>query len=400
MGGTTEGRAIMTGKTPVLYKRTSTGKIQTWRCEINPVGRTSYRTVSGKQGGKLVTSAWTHPTPKNVGRSNETSRAEQTELEVAAKYKKQFEEGYTEDALAVDTAAVFEPMLAKKFEDYADTITYPVFTQPKLDGIRCIASKDGLRTRNGKAITSCPHIVEALAFFFKWHPNTVLDGELYADKLKNNFNEICSLVKRTKPTASDLQRAAETVQYWIYDVAVMGGPSTACALFSERTAFINRELFSRPRTESNPLVRVETWRADTRRSLDTYYEDWLNEGMEGQMIRLDAPYENKRSATLLKRKEFQDAEYVVVDVLEGIGNRAGTAGKMRLTDADTETRKRVTLGPAVTFDSNIKGDFAYVTQLLKDRKKLIGKTVTVKFFNLTPAGIPRFPFVVAVRDYE
>ena len=25
---------------------------------------------------------------------------------------------------------------------------------------------------------------------------------------------------------------------------------------------------------------------------------------------------------------------------------------------------------------------------------------TIKYFNLTPDGVPRFPYVVAIRDYE
>jgi DNA ligase-1 len=373
-----------------LYKRTSTGAVQQWQAEQRGE---RYRTTSGQVGGKLVVSAWTLATPKNVGRSNEVSASDQAGLEVQAMYTKKREKGYTDSAERVDSAAVFQPMLAKKFEDYADTLTYPVYCQPKLDGIRCIARKEGLFSRNGKPITSCPHIERALEFFFKWHPFTVLDGELYADKLKNNFNEICSLVKRTKPSASDLQRAEDTVQYWIYDVAVMGGPKQEDATFSERNVFLQRSVFATDHgtedtTSRLPLVEVETVQVSNRRDLDSCYEGWLSEGMEGQMVRINRPYQNKRTEFLLKRKEFQDAEYKVLDVIEGIGNRAGTAGKMRLTDG------------TVTFDSNIKGDFAYVTRLLGNRRALIGKTVTVKFFNLTPAGVPRFPFVIAVRDYE
>ena len=37
-------------------------------------------------------------------------------------------------------------------------------------------------------------------------------------------------------------------------------------------------------------------------------------------------YENKRTKQLLKRKEFQDAEFKIVEIVEGIGNRAGMAG--------------------------------------------------------------------------
>jgi hypothetical protein len=35
-----------------------------------------------------------------------------------------------------------------------------------------------------------------------------------------------------------------------------------------------------------------------------------------------------------------------------------------------------------------------------NRHELIGKEATVKYFNLTPDGVPRFPYVIAIRNYE
>ena len=54
----------------ILYKRTSTGSVQQWQMEINPNDPSQYRTISGKVGGKLVTSAWTTALETNVGKSN------------------------------------------------------------------------------------------------------------------------------------------------------------------------------------------------------------------------------------------------------------------------------------------------------------------------------------------
>jgi hypothetical protein len=60
-------------------------------------------------------------------------------------------------------------------------------------------------------------------------------------------------------------------------------------------------------------------------ALDTWYEQWLEKGYEGQIIRIDGPYEQKRTKLLLKRKEFVDSEFVVLDILEGVGNASGGA---------------------------------------------------------------------------
>ena len=52
------------------------------------------------------------------------------------------------------------------------------------------------------------------------------------------------------------------------------------------------------------------------------------------------------------------------------------------------------------FNSNVKGSFSYLTKLLEIADTLIGKDATIKYFNLTPDGVPRFPYVIAIRDYE
>jgi DNA ligase-1 len=115
----------------------------------------------------------------------------------------------------------------------------------------------------------------------------------------------------------------------------------------------------------------------------------MENGYEGQIIRLDKPYEHKRSKYLLKRKEFKDAEFEIVDVVEGDGQRSGTVGYCVIKLPNDKTCK-----------SNVKGTFQYLAELLKNKKELIGKMATVKYFCETPDGVPRFPYIIAIRDYE
>ena len=137
------------------------------------------------------------------------------------------------------------------------------------------------------------------------------------------------------------------------------------------------------------IVIVETIEIHGREQLDRCYEDYIEAGYEGQMVRLDGPYENKRSPRLLKRKEFIDEEYTVLGWEEGEGNRSGTIKHLKFKNKDGRE-----------FNSNIKGSFDYLKELLKNANDLIGKEATVKYFNLTPDGVPRFPYVIAIRDYE
>ena len=73
-------------------------------------------------------------------------------------------------------------------------------------------------SRGGKIFKSAPHILKTLGDFFEKHPDVVLDGELYCDKLANDFNKITSLVKKTKPNAKDLEESEKVIQYHVYDL--------------------------------------------------------------------------------------------------------------------------------------------------------------------------------------
>jgi DNA ligase-1 len=365
-------------KLDTIYKKTKTGATQEWTIEVSD---NKYRTHSGQCGGQITTNAWTVVYGKNEGKANGTTDNEQALKEAIAKRTKKLESGYFEDITNIDTKQYFEPMLAAKWEDYKDKIQYPIYSQPKLDGIRCIVTKDGMFSRNGKPIISAPHIGKSLNFLFESNPNLILDGELYADKFANDFNKIVSLVKRTKPTADDLKESAKNIEYHIYDI-----PSVS-ETFDGRLEALN-ELFQYfPKC----VKLVETHTANNELEVMELYGEYVDKGFEGQMLRLDSKYENKRSKSLLKHKSFIDEEFTIKDICEGEGNRTGTAGYMVFETADGKP-----------FKSNVKGTWEETAEMLKSKKELIGKQATIKYFNLTPDGIPRFPFVTNIdrNSYE
>lgn len=369
-------------KLETIYKKTKTGATQEWTIEV--VGN-KYRSHSGQVGGAITTNEWTIVYGKNVGRANETTDNEQTMAEAVAKRTKKLESGYFENIKHINKTQYFEPMLAAKWEDSKDKITYPIYSQAKLDGIRCIVTKDGMFSRNGKPIISAPHIINSLWHVFVINPDLILDGELYADKFANDFNKIVSLVKRTKPTAEDLADSEKSIEYHIYDLP------------SSNKNFVHRaydlgilfETFSKYLHSYCRLV--DTRKVESEKDVLEQYELLVEAGYEGQMLRLDSKYENKRSKSLLKHKTFVDEEYQILDIVEGEGNRSGTAGYMVF---ETGEGKR--------FKSNVKGTWDETAEMLKSKKKLIGKQATIKYFNLTPDGIPRFPYVINIdrNKYE
>lgn len=366
-------------KLPIIFSRASTGKIQEWSIEIDG---DKYRTISGQQNGKMTVSEWTVAKPKNIDKVNETSGEEQALLESQAKYRKQLAQGgYKEKIEDIDNEEFFSCMLAKDYNDRKDKVTFPIYSQPKLDGIRCIISEKGAFTRNGKPILTAQHIVKLLEPLFNEYDGLILDGELYSHSFKNDFNKIASLVKKTKPTEEDLKESAQLLQYWCYDSCLLESPK-----FSQRYLFLQENV---EKIAPKIIKVVDTTFCKSQKELDSCYEKYMEDGYEGQMIRFDDHYESKRSANLLKRKEFIDEEYVILDILEGEGNKSNMAGAMVFKNKNGKQ-----------FNSNIKGTWEYCAELLKNRNKYIGQQATIKYFNLTPDGIPRFPYVTAIRNYE
>ena len=398
-----------------LYKIDSLGKLREWTMVING---NSFYAEKGLVGGKIVCDKPTITTAKNEGRTNATTKEEQALVEAKARWTKKLKEGYAKTPKEAETTAFYKPMLAQKFEDrqkeiekcFSDDIA--VWSQPKLDGIRCVIRSENwevvARTRKGTRIDMIPHICKALREFFNEYPDAVLDGELYNHDLKHDFNKIVSLVRKQRPTRSKsetektwekklrayadrLDEAEKLVQYWIYDI-----PRFSKDWNNESTPFASRMFdfqscyMSMDDSTQDCVKLVHPTSCKSHDDLDLFYGSYADEGYEGQMVRLNCPYESKRSKSLLKRKEFQDAEYKVIDIEEGNGNRGGTAKHL------------VCYCPKVdkTFHSNIKGSFDYLAEILQNKDDYIGKLATIKFFELTPDGVPRFPYAIAFRDYE
>lgn len=362
---------------PTLYKKTSTGAIQTWKIEVD--GSTLVTTY-GQQGGKLQVARDTISVGKNIGKSNETTSEEQAELEAAAQWEKKKKKGYNESADQASFGLVDEsvitgginPMLAHSYAKQGHKITWPAFVQPKLDGHRCIAMHVGdtwtLWSRTRKPITGVPHIIAALNASDTAN-NLVLDGELYNHDYRDKFEELTSFIRQ--PVAKD---GHEVVQYWVYDTAFNG-------TFLQRQQFVSEAA----NEVGEPLVFVPTELINSEDEMREKFSDYLADGFEGLMVRnASSPYEGKRSYSLQKVKEFDDSEFKIVDVEEGRGKLAGRG--IFVCEAQNGER----------FSVKMKGKLADL-DLAKLRQD-VGKILTVQYQGLTAYGMPRFPVGIRLRQ--
>jgi DNA ligase-1 len=361
-----------------LFKIDENGNVRVWSMEINLLDPSQYRAVSGVLNGKMVESGWKTAKPKNVGKVNATTAEMQAVLEVDRKYLDQLETGgyyETIDEAREKVQAYFECMLAHKYVDHKDKVSFPVFEQPKLDGIRCLAGRFDLKTRNGKPLLSTPHIHKQLSFLFDSYPKITFDGELYNHELKSDFEKIVSLVRKTKPTDKDKAESAKLVDYWIYDVYDPDRPDMTTM---ERANFLDHLIGD----GFQNIVNVGLHPVYSQEELDEVYGNHIESGYEGQMVRIDAPYEQKRSRNLLKRKEFEDKEFTVEYVEEGVGNWAGAVKRVYIRLEDGSIQK-----------AGVRGSYETLALYLKEKDSFPGTEVTVRFQGRTSDGKLRFPVV-------
>lgn len=359
---------------PELYTRDSLGNIRVWFMQQDA---DKYRTVAGLVDGEKVTSEWTVTSAKNEGKKNATTAVEQATKEIEAKYKKQKKTGYFESPNQIDETQYVEPMLAKLYKDYSDEIDLGKgewLLQCKFNGMRCIATKDGLFTRKGEKYVSVPHIHEALKPFFEKHPEAVLDGELFNNGLRQQLNEISKLIRKTVHiTNEDLERSKSLVHYYIYDGYGFGLDKDHP--YHERKQWIDSNVIGK----YTHVAKVEDFHINDQKELDKQYQTLVEEGHEGAILRnKKMKYEHKRSKNLLKVKPEDDDEAEIVGITEGTGNWSG-AGKIISLNWNGKV-----------FDATFKGTFEQGVEFLKNKNKWLGKKVTFLYNGLTGLGTPNF----------
>ena len=365
-------------KFPILYKRSnSKSNINQWEVEVEG---NKFRTTTGFVNMKMFTGDWTECTPKNVGKKNSTTGETQAEFEANAMFTKRKDLGYWEDINDCDKKVFFAPMLASDYDKCKDKVKFPIYSQPKLDGIRCIVKSDGMWTRTGKEIISAPHIYENLKHVFEDQPDLVLDGELYTSNKDVDFNTIISCVRKTKPTKDDLMTSQNYIEFWMYDM--YDGSNLDYWDRNGRLIDICDEF----KLKGHIIKHVPTYVLHSFERIDSKLAEYIAQGFEGQILRVPgAFYENKRSKSLLKHKTFHDEEFTILAINEGIGKFANKAATITIKTQE-----------GVFVDCTINGTMQYLEEIWSNRQILNGKQATVKYFEKTVDGSLRFPKVINI----
>ena len=275
---------------------------------------------------------------------------------------------------------MIKPMLAYKVGKKEIDWDAKNFIQPKLDGVRCIFTKDGAYSRTGKQFKNLAHLEYDLTDFFAAFPTAVLDGELYNHALKNDFEKIISLVRKQKPTEDDRRDAQHLVQYHVYDTPWLN------VTYEDRYNWLRTQL---PIARTMTLIANTT--VDTMAEAKMLHDIHLAQGYEGSMLRTNGFYEQKRSYNLQKFKDFHDTEATITGYEEGKGKRQGTLGKFLMTD-DEGIQFGCPPGKGYTYKD--------LANMLLNIHDYIGQRATFTYFQRTQAGSYRHPLFKTLRNYE
>ena len=365
---------------PMLYSKTSKGAVNIWLAWAEG---DEVCVRWGQENGKQQDARFKCEAT-NVGRVNERNPEQQAIFEAHAKWKTQVRKKYHWDRDHVLNNVNKKPMLAKKYEE--KKVKYPVYAQPKLDGMRCFAYvKDGevvLQSRGGKFFT-VHHIQKQLTG--RIPDGVTLDGELYCHG--TSLQNINSWVKRPQEDSINLV-------YMLYDVV----DDSCMESFptEDRMQYLS-DLFG-PR-EGAPLMglshvlHTQTVHAGTHELVKHLHDEWVKAGYEGAIVRLyGGNYRYAyRSSELLKLKAFEDDEFEIV------GWERGKGKFINVPTFICRSPKAVDPNNAL-FGATFKGTEAERAAMCEIADQQVGKQLTVRYFNYTPDGLPFHGHGIAVRE--
>lgn len=259
------------------------------------------------------------------------------------------------------------------------------FASRKLDGVRCIAIVDtsaqtvDFYSRQGKKFTSLSgHVQPMLTLCDEYMGKVVFDGELCAVD-ENGNEDFAGAVKQVSKKGV----TAENIKYCIFDVLsydsfIEGEDFDIDFIFSERYRIYTEMFYKHSHLVSDKITILKQERITSQEQFDLWTNLVSKHGWEGFMLRKDAPYKAGRTKELIKVKKFMDAEYVV----EGIKHGTACYNEDGMKEYDIAAALIIRhKGNMVQVGSGLSKEQRIAW--FKDPSLIIGKTVTVQYFEET-----------------
>lgn len=314
----------------------------------------------------------------------------------------------------------FDCMLAHPFESKRIT-SWPVFVEPKLDGVRVLAFVDLSPTptvrfysRSGKEFMTFEHLkqpiigaIQALSEgpATECGASLVMDGEV----VSGSFNKTVGDVRRSSGQATD-------ARFIVFDlltreefnaVDAKGRCMDAGTYQQRRTRLLDTLLTTTVRELAAggirlPVSAVPSFKVGALEEVHGIYGTWRAIGLEGAIVKLpDAYYRRDRDYGWMKLKAEESADVRIVGAFEGEGKYVGALGgvvvdfkgvRVRVGSGLSDEQRtefyqawRHDTGPGRTHYEGQVGD-------------LVGRLCEVVYHEVTPDGSLRHPRFRRFRD--
>lgn len=356
---------------------------------------------------------------KNLGKKNQRLPIDQAKSEAQSKYEEKVNKGRAmtsaksaqkiidgENSGTGDRYSM-HPMLGKDIEQAKKTkngkddirtfeehrLHYPVYVQKKLDGVHVLVFWDAtkekviLMSRANLIYKPFTAIEDALEPWFRKHPNIILDGELYSHD-DWSFQALAGIAKKEKvdKMTAEQKNLLHKIIVYLFDYIDLDNQELN---YTERMDRANDELqpFLKKLEDKQKFIPVEILdyhEANNRREIDKVYNEFIKDGFEGAMIRNDMPYilSKRTSDRLFKYKPRFDAEYKVIDYVEGRGKFAGTM----IWIAETKDHQQFKVTP--DGELSLRKKIFNELQTPAGKKKYLNKMYTIRFLSYSEDQIP------------
>lgn len=267
----------------------------------------------------------------------------------------------------------------KKLKEICDK---GVFVSPKLDGYRCVAivhrGNVSLHSRNGTHMTNFPTIEKSLLEIFGNQVSVVLDGEIMSDDF--NAMQKSAFANKRGTTVGD-------VSYHVFDMMDwkewnIGEPFKTKA--SDRYHSLITILVTIPdNIKIVPHIFVKSLEC-----AKDYERRFMEQGHEGAMLNPDIPYYlGKKANRMLKLKTMLSMEATITGFYEGTGKYENMMGGIHVRQ---ETGVNCDVGTGFSDQ-----DREYI---FNNQSEFLGKTIEVKYQELSKDGVMRFPVFMRFRN--
>ena len=353
------------------------------------------QSAHGVVGGTITLD---QPTKVDTKKSQPTVKA-QAIFDAKSRLNDKTKTGYLDDHEAAKDFIMVRPMGANHFKDRGHNIVFPAIAQRKYDGVRVLISKDAngkvtLQSRGGETYQGFTDIENAVKRM-NLPTGFVLDGELYQHG--KALQAISGLARKGASEAwagmTEKQKADSSAKKNKMYVRVYDGINTKD--FTEPFFTRYNKAMEVIKGHDTKLKKVESYIVGSPEELWEQQEEFVKEGYEGAMVRnLQSVYKlgPSKSNDLLKLKNFDDDEFLVVGATDAGG---GHSGAVMWTCETTDTN-----GDKVQFQVTPLGTLEKRREQYKDKDKYIGKMLTVRYMGLNPGtNIPNIAKGVAFRSY-